>query len=320
MAGLQLYDIFVLILLGIMTFWGGMRGIFSQLASIAALVVAWLGASNYYGVISSLIPLDDPWRDTVAMLALFFILLLAIRFAVRMVRGVVHQTVLKEFDRQLGALLGLLKGGVICLLVTFFAVTGGDSTRNLVVGSPSGRFMVRVISSIQQYVPKNESHEKIQKALAEFSAAAQKEGAEVEPISLADEVDSVKTKFGDWFNEQKTATAKKTESAAAEAIEQAGSNKITEWANGLTSVFSGSQNAGDTVSSKSNQPTSGVAAAASAVFSSPAFLSGITSENSAAASDAVSPYQTAAAPNVQQTGTSILERPTFTPQSTAPPF
>lgn len=319
MSGLQPFDFFVLITLGFMAFWGGTRGMFSQIMSILAIVVAWVAASRFYPLAAPLVPLSEPWKDTVAMILLFFVLLMILRLASKMIGGVfVKKTVLKEFDRQLGALFGLLKGGVISLLVTFFAVLGNAQTQKLVIDSASGRFMVRVISTIQKYVPENANHAKIIAAFEKFSKAADNEGLSTQPLAAerspdgsqrsdGDSSESVKDKFIDWFRpaEKPSATNAENRNSTKNAGSNGSdlSNVSTEAIGELIDEFESFFSYGD----------SGAAVTDTSITynyhvgnGSSITLSGKTTRPSERAESVY-------------TG-SILDRPTFSPYSTAPPF
>lgn len=322
MSGLQPFDFFVLITLGFMAFWGGCRGMFSQIMSIAAIVVAWLAASRFYTLVTPMVPLAEPWKDTVAMILLFFALLMILRLVSKMFGGVfVKKTVLKEFDRQLGALFGLLKGGIICLLVTFFAVLGNAQTQKLVINSPSGRFMVRVISTLQKYVPENANHAKILAALEKFSKAADDEGLSTQPLAAERPQDgssdpngqaseSVKDKILDWFhsaekpsgtgsenrNSTKNTGSNGSNGSNGSDLSSASTDAIGELIDEFESFFTHGDNS-ITVTDSSITYTNG---------GSTISVSG-------------NPTRSASSAETVSSG-SILDRPTFSPYSTAPPF
>ena len=54
----------------------------------------------------------------------------------RLVSRLIDRVKLKDFDRQFGALLGLAKGSLLCMLITFFSVTLlGEQKRAAIVQS-----------------------------------------------------------------------------------------------------------------------------------------------------------------------------------------
>jgi hypothetical protein len=55
------------------------------------------------------------------MLALYLATSLAVWLLFRLVAGIIDKVKLKDFDRQVGALIGVAKGVLLCLVITFFA-------------------------------------------------------------------------------------------------------------------------------------------------------------------------------------------------------
>ena len=55
------------------------------------------------------------------MLVLYVVTSLAIWLLFRLVSGFIDRLRLKEFDRQLGGVFGAIKGGLWCVVITFFA-------------------------------------------------------------------------------------------------------------------------------------------------------------------------------------------------------
>src|SRR5690606_18383601 len=77
---------------------------------------------------------------------------------------------LKEFDRQIGALFGLAKGGLYCILVTMFGVTLlGDNIRETIVVSRSGHYIASVLDRSEAIIPE-EIHGVVGPYLERFDA------------------------------------------------------------------------------------------------------------------------------------------------------
>lgn len=145
---------------------------FSQLVSLASLIAGWYCSSHYYTIIAERLPESyGPWRDVGAMILVFILVNIIVRLAGKILNKMVN-TVVGGFNRQLGALLGLVRGFFICMLVTFFAVMGGDTTKAYVINSSSGRFMIESIAFVQKYIPEDETHDDIERAINEFRAKA----------------------------------------------------------------------------------------------------------------------------------------------------
>ena len=105
------------------------------------------------------------------MLILFVGTSLIIWVAFNMVRKTIDRMKLKEFDRQIGALFGLLKGALYCTLITLFAVTlMGDTVREKIVASKSGRFIARNLDRSESVIPP-EIHDFLEPYLKRFDQA-----------------------------------------------------------------------------------------------------------------------------------------------------
>jgi len=153
------YDLVMLAVLVIATVWGAWKGAAWQVASLAAIAVSYVAAYRYCGQVAAWLPVTGPWRVFLAMLLVFVGTSLAVWIIFRLISRVIDRLKLKSFDRQVGALLGLAKGAVMCMLITLFAVTLlGDKQREAIVNSRSG-FCIAVLLSKSRNVIPDEIHE-----------------------------------------------------------------------------------------------------------------------------------------------------------------
>ena len=142
----------------------------SQLVSLISLVAGWYCSSHYYSVVANQLPESyGPWREVGAMIIIFVLVNVVIHLAGGILNKMIN-SIIKGFNRQLGAILGLVKGLLICMVVTFFAVMGSDTTKACVENSASGRFLLESIAFIQRYIPEDQTHDKVQNAIEEFRA------------------------------------------------------------------------------------------------------------------------------------------------------
>lgn len=165
---LPAFDIFVIVFLLYCIFRGGKRGIFMQITSIIALFVSWYLASRYSSVLEPYVPLNEILRKKVAAIGTFIIANIALNLLFRIISGGVTQGLLKEVNRQMGALFGLAKGILVCFILTYFAVITSAATKKLVLGSQSGRIMASAICALPDKLPSNSHTVKIKTALEEF--------------------------------------------------------------------------------------------------------------------------------------------------------
>ncbi|MEN6406782.1 MAG: CvpA family protein [Thermoguttaceae bacterium] len=152
---LQPYDFVMLAVLVVSIVFGAIKGVAWQLAALGSVVISAAVAVHSSAVLAPHIHISDqePWNRFVAMLALFVATGGAIWLLFRLVSGLIDRLRLKEFDRQLGVLFGLAKGAAYCVILTFFAVTLSESSRQLVLESKSGPLIARGIRDATPILP-----------------------------------------------------------------------------------------------------------------------------------------------------------------------
>ena len=148
------YDILVLIVLATTTCLGAWRGFAWQVASIAALCASCLVAIRFRSDLGPWLPIAAPLNNLVAMLILYMACSLVIWSVFRQIHKLIDRVKLKDFDRQLGALFGLLKGMAICFVVTLFAIALlGERVGTSILGSHAGRWMAGGVDHVQAVMP-----------------------------------------------------------------------------------------------------------------------------------------------------------------------
>jgi len=151
---MQAYDLFMLAVLGAATIFGFWKGLAWQVASLASLVVSYFVALRFADRLAPMVSDDAPFNKFVAMLIIYAAASLAIWLIFRLVAKFIDQVKLKEFDRQMGALVGFAKGVLFCIAITFFAVTLlGEQKRDQIVASRSGQYIVQVLDKADTVAP-----------------------------------------------------------------------------------------------------------------------------------------------------------------------
>jgi len=117
-----------LVLLNVIT--AAMQGFFSEALTMAGLVVGYIVAAWKYRGLAEWMEsfLKNPWlAEILGFLIIFFFIVILFGLAARIARWVMKHSGLSGLDRFLGAVLGLLKGGlmvaVILMGMTAFAPT-----------------------------------------------------------------------------------------------------------------------------------------------------------------------------------------------------
>jgi membrane protein required for colicin V production len=151
---MQAYDLFMLIVLGAAVAWGAWKGFAWQLASLASIVVSYFVALNFRQPLAQMIQTDPPWNMFLAMLILFLGTSLVVWMAFNFLSNLIEKVKLKEFDRQVGALFGLAKGVILCVLITLFAVTLLDRPRQQAIcNSRSGFYIAQLLDRADAIMP-----------------------------------------------------------------------------------------------------------------------------------------------------------------------
>ncbi|MBN2292691.1 MAG: CvpA family protein [Pirellulales bacterium] len=152
-AVVDIYDAVMLAVLVMGTVWGAYKGMAWQIASLASIVVSGIVAIHFSASIAPIFSDREPWNRFIAMLVLYLITSFTIWMIFRLVAGFIDRVKLKEFDRQMGALFGLAKGVLFCVIITFFAVTLSENLRQTVLGSFSGRAIAILIKNATPVLP-----------------------------------------------------------------------------------------------------------------------------------------------------------------------
>jgi membrane protein required for colicin V production len=125
----------VVLLLNVIT--AAMQGFFSEALTMAGLVVGYIVAAWKYRVIAMWLEsfLKNAWlAEILGFLIIFFAIVLLFGLAARVARWLMKQSGLSGLDRFLGAILGLLKGGLM-VAVILMGMTAFTPTSKLLENS-----------------------------------------------------------------------------------------------------------------------------------------------------------------------------------------
>jgi len=147
------YDLVMLGILAAAAVLGYFKGMVWQLAWIAGIAASAFVALRFGGSVAPFIGQQAPWNRLIAMLALYMGTSLVVWLLFRVVSGAIDAVHLSAFDHQLGLLLGLAKGALLCIVITFFAVTLAPGFRDQIVASRSGRIVAEVIVRADEFLP-----------------------------------------------------------------------------------------------------------------------------------------------------------------------
>lgn len=152
---LEGYDLVMLGILAAAAVLGYFKGMVWQIAWIAGIALSSFVALRFAGPMAPFFGQQAPWNRLIAMLALYVATSLAVWLVFRVISGAISAIHLSAFDHQLGLLLGIAKGGLLCVVVTFFAVTMAPAYRHQIVASRSGRLVAEIIVRADEFLPKD---------------------------------------------------------------------------------------------------------------------------------------------------------------------
>lgn len=154
---IQGYDLFMLLVLAAAVLWGAWKGLAWQLASLASVILSYIVAIYFRqplaGILKQNVELAAPLDTGLAMLILFLGTSLVVWVGFNLVSEAIERVKLKEFDRQVGALLGLAKGVLLCVVITLIGVTISDSLRGAIHQSRSGYYIAQLLDQANAYLP-----------------------------------------------------------------------------------------------------------------------------------------------------------------------
>ncbi len=151
---MQTYDFVMLAVLGGATIFGFWKGLAWQIASLASLVASYFLALKFADRLAPMVSSHAPWNKFLAMLIIYAGASLAIWMVYRVIGSAIDRVKLNEFDRQMGALVGFAKGVLLCIAITFFAVTLLSQTqRDQIVASRSGQYIVQILDKADAVAP-----------------------------------------------------------------------------------------------------------------------------------------------------------------------
>jgi len=151
---METYDILMLVVLLGATLFGAWKGMAWQIASLASLVLSYVVALRFSEQLAPRFGSQAPLNRFMAMLALYMATSMLIWFGFRVVRNLIDRVRLKEFDRQMGALVGAAKGVLWCVAITFFAVTLSERARSAVLQSRSGLMIAELLDQAHGVMPR----------------------------------------------------------------------------------------------------------------------------------------------------------------------
>lgn len=153
MAGIHSYDVIMLVILVWMTLVGLWKGLIHQVAAIVSIVLSLWVATKFADRLSPYLGTTEPMNHWIAMLILYAVTSLFVWLISSRISSWMDRIRLGGFDHQMGALAGLFKGVLFCLVITFFVVMLSETGRQSVLESRSGSCAVTILQKSDQWLP-----------------------------------------------------------------------------------------------------------------------------------------------------------------------
>lgn len=150
--GLTVYDGVMALIVFFTTVHGFWKGAAWQIAPIMSLVLGYMIAmpmsvttAQYFG--------DPPHNRLFALVTIYIGVALVVYLLVRSFRAGIEKAKLTEFDRHIGAMLGLLKGVLLTLAITVILLISSPMSRDLILKSESSSIAAKIINAVYPILP-----------------------------------------------------------------------------------------------------------------------------------------------------------------------
>ncbi|MCF8086232.1 MAG: CvpA family protein [Desulfohalobiaceae bacterium] len=149
--------VFVIIII-LTLFRGLLRGMVKELAFIAGLVLAFLGASKGYPLLNAklqhIIPIPEI-AATVSYIIVFLAIFALVLFLGIAVRHMLQGLMLGWLDRLGGCLLGVFKGALFCGIIILLLMTVFSRDANVLRTSTLAPHVFRISGEMASYIPEH---------------------------------------------------------------------------------------------------------------------------------------------------------------------
>jgi membrane protein required for colicin V production len=151
---MQTYDALMILVLVAATVFGFWKGMAWQLASLTSLVASYFISLKFSSQLAPYFGQQAPLNRFSAQLAVYVASSFVIWMLFRFVSGAINKVKLQSFDKQMGATFGFAKGVLLCVAITFFAVTLAPQPQGqAIVASQSGRYIVLLLNKADAVCP-----------------------------------------------------------------------------------------------------------------------------------------------------------------------
>ena len=152
---MQNYDIIMLAVLGLSAIIGAVKGMAWQIAMVSSIIISFFVAREFHPELAAALSgVDEPWNNFIAMASLYLLTSLGIWMLFAFCAKKIDKYEMRTFDRQTGALLGIVNGVLLCAILTMCAIAlGGEDMHHRIARSKSGPYVSRVLDIVKPIIP-----------------------------------------------------------------------------------------------------------------------------------------------------------------------
>ena len=154
------YDLIMLSVTIVATLFGAWKGLAWQIAWVSATAISALVALELRSSVSAQLGLIGPAGSYIAMAIVFVAVSVVIWLLYRIGYSWIKGSGLKKFDRQMGALAGVVSGLLLCVLITVLGIyMSGPNGRAQIHSSHSGHWITSLLRQSSSYFPDDAQHQ-----------------------------------------------------------------------------------------------------------------------------------------------------------------
>jgi membrane protein required for colicin V production len=147
------FDIAVVGIVVLALLHGAWKGLAWQLAGIFSLIAGFGVGLPLSAPLAHFFGSSAPLNRFIAVAVVYALVSLGIYLAAFYYREAIQKWKLDNWDRHLGGLLGAIKGYLLCLVLTFFAITLFSGLRDPILSRPTGKLMAYTMHSVHPVWP-----------------------------------------------------------------------------------------------------------------------------------------------------------------------
>ena len=149
----MVFDLVVVGVIVLALLHGAWKGLAWQLAGIFSLIAGFGVALPLSAPLAHFFGSTAPLNRFIAVAVLYALVSLGIYLATFYYREGIQKWKLDNWDRHLGGVLGAIKGYLLCLTLTFFAITLFSGLRDPILTRPTGKLMAYTLHAVHPVWP-----------------------------------------------------------------------------------------------------------------------------------------------------------------------